>query len=638
MVTREATAISTVDAYANPFAGEPSMHGGRKSPSLPPIDPEREIRILELLPGELGDPIHCYMRVQVLRDRPNRETEEDSESEEDSETEQDATPTVTDGPHPYIPYEALSYTWGDWDNARTATINNFPVPITFNLWKALRRLRRQERIRYLWIDQICIDQASVAEKNPQIRLMGEIYRQAHRVLIWLGDWIPGASSKSASIPLLRNMGTDQAVVFDRSSDHEKTILRTLARAVEETYPRWSSRRWVVQEAVLARDSPIICAHDLELTRPRVQQAIDDGYCRGLMNFFWRDIERILEVRLEASHTRNLLRLVQRVSATSVSNPYDRLYSLHGLICPQERQHIVPDYGASLSRVYQQATYATILASGKLNILGLTGVSWDPTKQQDQDTPLLIQLKVDLPSWAVNLAGPIWGYPSFSRLAEARRWWCGQGSTECVVRWNEDFSTLDVVGIKLDSIVFGASQADGDEFASTPIGIWTMPPSRDESIDRGPVRLAVEAHTLRAAFEDNHLEQAESDPPPTRIPESFHTWMKGIMVPFEMRGQMTTSGDDNAWAQYFDFERSHRSTGFFPVCFTTHRGFVGLGRVPIDSGDVVALLCGAPAPAVLRPCEDRTWKFLCFAYVHGIMDDELLKIPSLKFEEVHFPLG
>ena len=38
----------------------------------------------------------------------------------------------------------------------------------------------------LWIDQICIDQGSTAEKGDQVAIMGEIYRGASEVLIWLG--------------------------------------------------------------------------------------------------------------------------------------------------------------------------------------------------------------------------------------------------------------------------------------------------------------------------------------------------------------------------------------------------------------------------------------------------------------------
>jgi hypothetical protein len=39
----------------------------------------------------------------------------------------------------------------------------------------------------LWIDQLCIDQENNDEKGPQIQLMGDIYRTACEVVIWLGE-------------------------------------------------------------------------------------------------------------------------------------------------------------------------------------------------------------------------------------------------------------------------------------------------------------------------------------------------------------------------------------------------------------------------------------------------------------------
>jgi hypothetical protein len=38
----------------------------------------------------------------------------------------------------------------------------------------------------LWADAICINQMDPVEKASQILHMGEIYSQAHRVVVWLG--------------------------------------------------------------------------------------------------------------------------------------------------------------------------------------------------------------------------------------------------------------------------------------------------------------------------------------------------------------------------------------------------------------------------------------------------------------------
>jgi hypothetical protein len=38
----------------------------------------------------------------------------------------------------------------------------------------------------LWADAICINQSDINERNTQVKLMGEIYRTATRVHVWLG--------------------------------------------------------------------------------------------------------------------------------------------------------------------------------------------------------------------------------------------------------------------------------------------------------------------------------------------------------------------------------------------------------------------------------------------------------------------
>jgi hypothetical protein len=45
------------------------------------------------------------------------------------------------------------------------------------------------RDTYLWVDQICIDQLNIEERNHQVNLMSKIYQLATRTIVWLG--LPG---------------------------------------------------------------------------------------------------------------------------------------------------------------------------------------------------------------------------------------------------------------------------------------------------------------------------------------------------------------------------------------------------------------------------------------------------------------
>ena len=84
-------------------------------------------------------------------------------------------------------YDALSYTWGDPEETLPVYIGEHELPVTTNLHAALSRLRNSSLERIIWIDAICIDQKNDDEKSQQIQLMAEIYGQASRVLIWLGE-------------------------------------------------------------------------------------------------------------------------------------------------------------------------------------------------------------------------------------------------------------------------------------------------------------------------------------------------------------------------------------------------------------------------------------------------------------------
>lgn len=95
------------------------------------------------------------------------------------------------------PYTALSYTWGPPSPTTDIYANGQLLTIRDNLWLFLQQLRSgitvlgevDEHIslpEYLWIDQICIDQASSSEKSHQVQRMDQIFEQAQLVIVWLG--------------------------------------------------------------------------------------------------------------------------------------------------------------------------------------------------------------------------------------------------------------------------------------------------------------------------------------------------------------------------------------------------------------------------------------------------------------------
>lgn len=91
-------------------------------------------------------------------------------------------------------YEALSYVWGSEERPFNTIvrdkygINQGYIPLTTNLRSALQNLRDAEELKskVFWIDQICIDQQGIQEKNHQVPLMGQIFKSANRVITYVG--------------------------------------------------------------------------------------------------------------------------------------------------------------------------------------------------------------------------------------------------------------------------------------------------------------------------------------------------------------------------------------------------------------------------------------------------------------------
>ncbi|KAK4552308.1 hypothetical protein LTR86_010479 [Recurvomyces mirabilis] len=118
-------------------------------------------RVLCIFPGNFEDPIRCRLVVKQLMGVSS--------------------------------FEALSYTWSEDDQPnirdRAITVNRSPCYVTSNLEAALPRLRLPKARRRIWVDAICINQADLDERSSQVMQMGQIYRNADRVIIWL-EW-PG---------------------------------------------------------------------------------------------------------------------------------------------------------------------------------------------------------------------------------------------------------------------------------------------------------------------------------------------------------------------------------------------------------------------------------------------------------------
>lgn len=181
-----------------------------------PIDSSRQqIRIIRLLPGRFDDAIEIQLaHVSLSGDA---------------------------APH----YDALSYVWGQEQCPNPATVNGTPVSITSNLDTALRYFRDENDEKTLWVDAVCINQRDNVEKGPQVQMMGQIYRKAARVLVWLG---PAAEGSDGLLEHMKEGITDENI---SDSALQNSSLAMMSRP-------WFTRIWVQQEIALAAEDPIMC--------------------------------------------------------------------------------------------------------------------------------------------------------------------------------------------------------------------------------------------------------------------------------------------------------------------------------------------------------------------------------------------
>ena len=203
-----------------------------------PSDIPNPIRLVVLLPKTYGTGIRCLLTVASLDNS--------------------------------LKYEALSYVWGDASDRREIEVNGKILSVTSNLATALHYLRLepqgnmhgsseldfQRHIRQidskarhneppplalvLWIDALCIDQTNISEKNDQIRRMDVIYKNAERVICWLG---PRSNTSSRALEIMRSwFATRYKSGFDTEVDpFDDSDIPAAEDEVEEQTTKWVSQ-------------------------------------------------------------------------------------------------------------------------------------------------------------------------------------------------------------------------------------------------------------------------------------------------------------------------------------------------------------------------------------------------------------
>lgn len=328
-------------------------------------------------------------------------------------------------------YQALSYVWGNPEpdsNAIVLDENGHKlgyIPLTKNLQTALCDLRQTGEItsKIFWIDQICIDQEG-EEKNHQVALMGDIYRNAARVITYLGPAASDEEEEKRGIDLLHRLyehfTDDYDLIYQAGNLYQAYLKKaefpvtTLPEAFQEghfdegkyvaqgwkllfqvAYGEWSRRLWIIQEQLLNEEMVMLRGSSLlswdAVAMIPVLSNLQLIPAKLVIRFtsFWREntgnsienLHRIEDSIYSLWHTRKqqketeclcvgtqLLFNMARYESQHCCDQRDRVFSLLAISCDTMKLGITPDYSASIRRVFHDATIRILLTYSTLESL------------------------------------------------------------------------------------------------------------------------------------------------------------------------------------------------------------------------------------------------------------------------------
>ncbi|KAI0468971.1 heterokaryon incompatibility protein-domain-containing protein [Xylaria cf. heliscus] len=602
-----------------------------------PLTSTSSIRVLDLLPSvNRNSPIRCNIRQVEL-----------------------GTPGAS--------YEALSYVWGARHGSVPITCNNQDLLVTPNCLAALVQFRRPLRSRTLWIDAICIDQGAdavaTAERNRQVAMMGDVYRLAKGVIIWLGPGNPTLTPQ-----LFRYL---KVLAFFRHLDvmDIPRMVHWVGRlakpyVVEMAWPggldlstrkgpalvnllellgnEWFSRIWTMQEIITPGRCTVMCgssAIEWHYFFVGMRDAGATHYSKAdaLLLYLRGNIaEEILDPSDSDDDYRSMhdIQLLKAMCNLRCSVPHDKIYGLYaifrarGLLLPD------PDYSRPLNQVLEEAARAHTQHKRKLDILRIT---LPPSEASG------------LPSWVPNwLSGVGAGqltrsditgtvavcfddFPSTISACRGALAYINDSASQTPGR-------LIVRGMRIGSIktisaggyVGARLVKDFSHFGDFVLTCkeWCRMISLARSYPMGEDPVLVGLRTVtshRGFFPDGK--------PLDR--KHLLLWFKTLLgddTPSMDRclAQATTA---ESREQHVDGSETLETAGIVQTVqgyvnykanyafFTLDDGYFGSAFRTCRKGDFVYLLAGLDVPCVLRPSGDE-FKFVALAHVQGVMGGQL----------------
>ncbi|OCK79122.1 HET-domain-containing protein [Lepidopterella palustris CBS 459.81] len=557
-------------------------------------------------------------------------------------------------------YEALSYAWGNPKEVCPIEVDGQRAFTTANLASALSELgRRICSPRALWIDALCINQKDNEEKSHQVQMMGEIFRQADGVVVWLGQE-DGTSASALSVirqitlpdlwgryrAYLRRKKTkvDQTRTMKEEAnllDEETEILAELDSRLDHNGQvagldafrllvdrPWFERVWVLQEVAMSKDALVMCGPETIpwIRLDRAHRLISFLRRRKLdhkMGYALKEVENrlwlICNVWFDLHHfqkKRSLWYLVGNLSRLKASNPRDLVYALLGLAADAEQLQITIDYSKTVNDVFIEV--ATLL----LRSHGLKLLSHCLLTLEERHRP-------SRPSWI-----PDWSSSEEVGLTlRVLQNVVQKGQKESELTESEN-TVATCWSLSKDVLILTGHVYDSIQCAGEP-----LPKNLDKLKDINEKAEIVSnwLKDFRALYNQKVAPKTPYLNPRHLTAAFWCTPIADCIFGTDWKLRPADSSDEDIYRMLTDhFESSldsksePRSTRYIHSIiyiahgrrmFITSKGYIGLGSFCIVPGDFVCVFKGADVPFVLGNRESTSFELVGEAYVHGIREED-----------------
>ena len=494
---------------------------------------------------------------------------------------------------PQYDYKCLSYCWETVERDADIICDGYRFAVTKNLLSALRSLRKPTTNLLIWADQICINQDDDAERGHQVSIMKNIFSQAKKVIVWLGEEDKRIVKLCEYAKKMERWKFDSTNPKQRQKGSLSKILnpRELQAAIQKLLLRpWFQRVWMIPEVALARFTVVACGKEriswdnlVRLIRdvdlPRNENFDKQAALLGNPRQRIAIITQMTASQRAGLHHTDITQLLILAKSSEATDVRDKIYAFYGLTLLTT----FPNYTRSVESLYHDIIHMYV-----------NSIKWETYYStwhgltEEQRTHQLMSILYSAGALHQHYTLPSW-IPDFTFAWNLAPIWCktttnivtGSGKDEWTARIRCDFRA-------------GGSERGEFEIVDDPNGMQKL-------------RLSVILFDTIAIVSEN------------------------ILASTAEANERSFDGSEPTDSATLRYGRHY---------FRTIKGQIGIATPGVKSGDKLAIVLGGDVPVVLRPLKTsegsaQAYKLLCECFVQNdaVMQGDLVRTEWTSAEDV-----